>query len=156
MESSFSRSQSKPAARWFFISFPMWRVVFMSIHAAIVPTFGHPDGLQPGQRSDSQSDGRQLRSSQIRTRRGLTAPVAFNFPSQSPVEDGSYRQAELFYLQKQIQSQTPMVIVLEDGEHVEGCIEWYDRNCLKVRGRNKTLVYKSAVKYMYKLGEQGQ
>jgi len=58
-------------------------------------------------------------------------------------------------MQKQIQSQTPMVIVMEDGERVEGCIEWYDRNCLKVRGRVKTLVYKAAIKYMYKLGEQG-
>ena len=66
------------------------------------------------------------------------------------------RHAELFYLQKQIQSQTPMVIVLEDGEHVEGCIEWYDRNSLKVRGRIKCLVYKSAIKYMYKLGDVGQ
>ena len=65
-------------------------------------------------------------------------------------------QAELFYLQKQIQTRTPMVIVLEDGEQVEGCIEWYDRNTLKVRGRTKTLVYKSAIKYMYKLGDVGQ
>ena len=40
-------------------------------------------------------------------------------PSQSVAEDNSYHQAELFYLQKQIQSQTPMVIVLEDGEHVK-------------------------------------
>jgi sRNA-binding regulator protein Hfq len=78
-----------------------------------------------------------------------------HFPAQAAMDDGTYRQAELFYLQKQIQSQTPMVIVLEDGERVEGCIEWYDRNCLKVRGRSKTLVYKSAVKYMYKLGEAG-
>ena len=49
-----------------------------------------------------------------------------------------------------------MVIVLEDGELVEGHIEWYDRHTLKVRGRNRTLVYKSAIKYMYKLGEGGQ
>ncbi|HZB88031.1 MAG TPA: RNA chaperone Hfq [Terracidiphilus sp.] len=63
------------------------------------------------------------------------------------------RQAELFYLQKQIQAQTPMVIVLEDGQHVEGVIEWYDWSCLKIRGREKSLVYKSAIKYMHKLGE---
>jgi len=63
------------------------------------------------------------------------------------------RQAELFYLQKQIQSQTPMVVVLEDGERIEGCIEWYDRNTIKVRGRAKTLIFKAAIKYMYKLGE---
>jgi len=49
-----------------------------------------------------------------------------------------------------------MVIVLEDGELVEGQIEWYDRYALKVRGRSRTLIYKSAIKYMYKLGEGGQ
>jgi sRNA-binding regulator protein Hfq len=68
-------------------------------------------------------------------------------------EETAARQAELFYLQKQIQSQTPMVIVLEDGEKIEGCIEWYDRQSMKVRGHAKTLIYKSAIKYMYKLGE---
>ncbi|MGA2674497.1 MAG: RNA chaperone Hfq [Terracidiphilus sp.] len=84
------------------------------------------------------------------------APLPFRFPA-SPFEDEPPRRnAELFYLQKQIQAQTPMVIVLEDGEHIEGCIEWYDRNSLKVRGRSKTLVYKSAIKYMYKLGDAGQ
>ena len=82
--------------------------------------------------------------------------VSFRF-SQYEVEDNfAQRQAELFYLQKQIQSQTPMVIVLEDGERVEGCIEWYDRSALKLRGRAKTLIYKAAIKYMYKLGEAGQ
>jgi sRNA-binding regulator protein Hfq len=63
--------------------------------------------------------------------------------------------AELFYLQKQIQSQTPMVIVMEDGETIEGCIEWYDRCALKVRGRSRMLIYKSAIKFMYKQGENG-
>ena len=80
----------------------------------------------------------------------------FRFPAYVADGDIAQRQAELFYLQKQIQSQTPMVIVLEDGELVEGQIEWYDRYTLKVRGRLKTLVYKSAIKYMYKLGEGGQ
>ena len=46
-----------------------------------------------------------------------------------------------------------MVIVLEDGERVEGIIEWYDQNSIKVRGRVRSLVYKSAIKYMYKVGE---
>ena len=80
----------------------------------------------------------------------------FRFPAYAADSEVAQRQAELFYLQKQIQSQTPMVIVLEDGELVEGQIEWYDRCALKVRGRNKTLIYKSAIKYMYKLGEGGQ
>jgi sRNA-binding regulator protein Hfq len=89
-------------------------------------------------------------------RRNFSAPMTVHFPARAPEFETPQRHAELFYLQKQIQSQTPMVIVLEDGERVEGCIEWYDRNSLKVRGRTKTLVYKSAIKYMYKLGDVGQ
>jgi sRNA-binding regulator protein Hfq len=85
----------------------------------------------------------------------LSTP-SFRFTNYEIEEDSAHRQAELFYLQKQIQSQTPMVIVLEDGEKLEGQIEWYDRGVLKVRGRAKTLIYKSAIKYMYKLGEVGQ
>jgi sRNA-binding regulator protein Hfq len=82
-------------------------------------------------------------------------PFRFSGHLHHDDEETAHRQAELFYLQKQIQSQTPMVIVLEDGEQIEGCIEWYDRNSLKVRGRHRMLVYKSAVKYMYKQGEIG-
>ncbi len=89
-----------------------------------------------------------------------TSVSNFHLPSypygQSQDPEPPQRQAELFYMQKQIQTQTPMVIVLEDGELVEGCIEWYDRNVLKVRGKSKTLVYKAAIKYMYKLGDAGQ
>ncbi len=70
-------------------------------------------------------------------------------------EDHLHSHAEVFYLQKQIQAQTQMVIVLVDGQTIEGCIEWYDRNALKVRGKTRMLVYKSAIKYMYKVGEQG-
>ena len=91
-----------------------------------------------------------------RRHRHSTPPAPFRFPAYAADGDIAQRQAELFYLQKQIQSQTPMVIVLEDGELVEGHIEWYDRHTLKVRGRARTLVYKSAIKYMYKLGEGGQ
>jgi sRNA-binding regulator protein Hfq len=84
------------------------------------------------------------------------APFRLSAIGYGQKQEPPQRNAELFYLQKQIQSQTPMVLVLEDGELIEGCIEWYDRNALKVRGRQKTLVYKSAIKYMYKAGELGQ
>jgi sRNA-binding regulator protein Hfq len=73
-----------------------------------------------------------------------------------PQEDlASNRQAELFYLQKQIQLQTQMVFILEDGARVQGIVEWYDRNSIKVRGKSRVLVYKSAIKYLYKAGEVG-
>ncbi len=61
--------------------------------------------------------------------------------------------AEAFYFQKQVQTQTLMVFVLEDGEQVEGYIEWYDRNSIKVRNSGRTLIYKSSIKYLYKAGE---
>ena len=128
----------------------------MSIQAVLPTARGQgvqAHGEQPGA---PRVRGPQTGAAQNRSRKGAPSPVPFRFPAATASEDGANRQAELFYLQKQIQSQTPMVIVLEDGEHVEGCIEWYDRNVLKVRGRTKTLVYKAAVKYMYKLGEQGQ
>ncbi len=83
------------------------------------------------------------------------APYRQQFAAHAAEFDAPNRHAELFYLQKQIQAQTPMVIVLEDGERIDGCIEWYDRNTIKVRGRSRTLVYKSAIKYMYKLGDNG-
>jgi sRNA-binding regulator protein Hfq len=91
-----------------------------------------------------------------RVLRNASGPFPFRFPTRAAEEEVPHRQAELFYLQKQIQSQTQMVIVLEDGEQMEGCIEWYDRNTLKVRGRQKALIYKSSIKYMYKVGETGQ
>jgi sRNA-binding regulator protein Hfq len=79
----------------------------------------------------------------------------FRFTNYEIDENSAHRQAEQFYLQKQIQSQTPMVVVMEDGERLEGQIEWYDRGVLKIRGRAKVLIYKSAIRYMYKLAEVG-
>jgi host factor-I protein len=64
--------------------------------------------------------------------------------------------AENFYYQKQMQSRTSMVIVLRDGEEIHGIIEWYDRNCIKVNresGQPNLMIYKPAIKYMYKEGE---
>jgi sRNA-binding regulator protein Hfq len=66
--------------------------------------------------------------------------------------------AENFYYQKQMQSKTPMVIVLQDGESVHGIIEWYDRTCLKVvrNGQPNMLIYKAGIKYMFKASEDGK
>lgn len=109
--------------------------------------------LAPAPRFDGNADNDRQ---PIRARRNASLPASYHFPARNADIEAPQRHAELFYLQKQIQSQTPMVIVLEDGERVDGCIEWYDRNSLKVRGRTKTLIYKSAIKYMYKLGDVGQ
>ena len=66
--------------------------------------------------------------------------------------------AENFYYQKQMQAKTPMVIVLGDGEEIRGMIEWYDKSCIKVSRNSQTnlLIYKPAIKYMYKEGENSK
>jgi len=63
--------------------------------------------------------------------------------------------AENFYYQKQMQTKTPMVLVLHDGEEIHGIIEWYDKYCLKVNrtGASNLLIYKPSIKYMYKESE---
>jgi sRNA-binding regulator protein Hfq len=61
--------------------------------------------------------------------------------------------AEVFYFQKQMQTQTLMTFVLDDGEAIEGYIEWYDRDVIKVRNGGRTLIYKSCIKYLFKSGE---
>lgn len=65
--------------------------------------------------------------------------------------------AENFYYQKQMQSKTPMVLVLQDGEELHGIIEWYDKNCIKLtrdNGQPNLIVYKPAIKYMFKEEER--
>lgn len=60
--------------------------------------------------------------------------------------------AENFYYLKQMNSKTPMVIVMTDGEEIRGWIEWYDRTCLKVNreGAPNLLIQKHCIKYLFK------
>lgn len=64
--------------------------------------------------------------------------------------------AELFYYKKQIDAHTLMVILLQDGEEIEGTIEWYDRGALKVNRKDapNLLLLKRNIKYMYKADER--
>ncbi len=65
--------------------------------------------------------------------------------------------AENFYWVKQMQAHTPMTVVLEDGETLQGTIEWYDRDCIKLtrNGSPNLLIFKRAIRYVYKVGENG-
>ncbi len=64
--------------------------------------------------------------------------------------------AEIFYYKKQIDAHMLMVIVLLDGEEIEGTIEWYDRGALKVNRKSapNLLILKRNIKYMYKADER--
>jgi len=63
--------------------------------------------------------------------------------------------AENFYYLKQMNSRTPMVIVMTDGEEIRGWIEWYDKSCLKVNreGAPNLLIQKHCIKYLFKQEE---
>ncbi len=64
--------------------------------------------------------------------------------------------AESFYYLKQMQSKTPVVVVLQDDEKLRGVIEWYDKHCLKInRLKEPNLVVpKHNIKYIYKQEEE--
>jgi len=72
-------------------------------------------------------------------------------PQKKPIPPDQ-TNAENFYYLKQMQSKTPMVFVLKDGETLHGVIEWYDKSCLKINrdGDPNLLLYKSNIKYMFK------
>ena len=63
--------------------------------------------------------------------------------------------AESYYYLKQMNKKTPMAVVFTDGEAVEGYIEWYDRNCIKLNRDNapNLLIYKGSIRYLYKVDE---
>ncbi len=66
--------------------------------------------------------------------------------------------AEGFYYLKQMNTRTPMVIVMTDGEEIRGWIEWYDRNCIKLNRENapNLLIQKHCIKYLFKQEELGE
>ena len=102
----------------------------------------HGPNHVPSERRDRDRD---------RDRDRPAAPAKKAAPAEQP-------NAENFYYQKQMQSKTPMVIVLRDGEEVHGYIEWYDKHCIKLNrsGAANLMIYKPAIKYMFKEGENGK
>ena len=88
-----------------------------------------------------------------RRERPERSPDRSNGARKAPPPDQT--NAENFYYQKQMQSKTPMVIVLSDGEQIHGVIEWYDRVCIKVNrvAAPNLVIYKPSIKYLYKEAE---
>ncbi len=106
-------------------------------------------GSHGGPRGEGREGGRD---SHREGPRPAQAAVQVRKRTPPPMETN----AELFYYKKQIDAHTPMVIVLLDGEEIEGTIEWYDRGALKVNRKSapNLLLLKRNVKYMYKVDER--
>jgi len=49
-----------------------------------------------------------------------------------------------------------MTVVLTDGEMLNGTVEWYDRDCIKLTryGSPNLMIYKHSIKYLYKASEE--
>ena len=106
-----------------------------------------PDSGRDERRNEGGRDGGGHRAPQQRSN-----PVQVRKRTPPPMETN----AELFYYKKQIDSHTVMVIVLQDGEEIEGTIEWYDRGALKVNRQDapNLLLLKRNIKYMFKADER--
>ena len=87
-----------------------------------------------------------------RTVSGDLKDVGRRPPAAKKTAPPDQTNAEQFYYSKQMQGKTHMVVLLTDGEQIEGVIEWYDRDCLKLNrvGAPNLLLYKRCIKYMYK------
>ena len=107
---------------------------------------------QPRERSNGSSRAANEGGAPARAAQPQHTPVQVKKRVPPPLETN----AEIFYYKKQIDAHTPMVIVLLDGEEIEGTIEWYDRGALKVtrKGAPNLLVLKRNIKYIYKADER--
>lgn len=111
-------------------------------HRGPSPESGRDERRNEGGRDAGGHRAPQQRSNAVQVRKRTPPPMETN--------------AELFYYKKQIDSHTVMVIVLQDGEEIEGTIEWYDRGALKVNRQNapNLLLLKRNIKYMFKADER--
>ncbi len=103
---------------------------------------------------------------QIKSRLGTQRGAHDTAPRNSSVSGGNagrrrpapaeMTNAEAFYYLKQMNTQTPMIVVLDNGEQLQGHIEWYDRGCLKVHRSDgpNLLVFKHCIRYLYKVEEE--
>jgi host factor-I protein len=92
----------------------------------------------------------------IRTPNAEVKDISRRSSSAKKTTPPEQTNAEQFYYSKQMQGKTHMVVQLTDGEQLEGVIEWYDRDCLKLNreGAPNLLLYKHCIKYMYKAGPE--
>ena len=87
---------------------------------------------------------------EVRREHGLARPAS---RKAVPPEQTN---AEAYYYLKQMQSRTPMVLRLVDGEELRGWIEWYDKDVIKLNRDHapNLLIPKRSIKYLYKEEEE--
>jgi sRNA-binding regulator protein Hfq len=77
-------------------------------------------------------------------------------PSSRKMVPPEQTNAEAYYYLKQMQSKTPIVVRLTDGEELRGWIEWYDKDVIKLNRDHapNLLIPKRSIKYLFKEEEE--
>jgi hypothetical protein len=71
---------------------------------------------------------------------------------QSGATDSSSTGFENRYLSSLMETRSPIVVVLQQGERVAGRLVWYDQGCLKITptdGSPSLLIPKISIKYLH-------
>ena|GEM_PF-3377443 len=71
---------------------------------------------------------------------------------QSGATDASITGFESRYLSSLMETSSPIVVVLQQGERVAGRLVWYDQGCLKITpndGSPSLLIPKISIKYLH-------
>jgi len=131
------------------------------IRTTLAEVKGRETPAQPRERAEGAPAPPPSRPAQHRSGGGGAAPreARESAPAASAAMAAGRKKippsetsAEIFYYKKQMDQHTLMVIVLMDGEEVEGTIEWYDRAALKInrKGAPNIMLLKHNIKYMFK------
>lgn len=117
-------------------------------------------GTSQENKGDGSATGQIRRQLATQNAASTSAPIVSTSTTEPLISKNQNRRqtppvetnAEIYYYKKQIDSHTVMVIVLNDGEEIQGTIEWYDRNALKVNRKNapNIMLLKHNIKYMFK------
>ena len=109
---------------------------------------------EAAQHRDPRGNGNANRGGGPSQQRGPQPQPSIQLRKRQPPPTETH--AEIYYYKKQIDAHTPMILVLRDGEEIEGTIEWYDRGALKINRRSapNLLILKRNIKYMYKAEER--
>jgi host factor-I protein len=117
------------------------------------PSGGEPPAPSSGSEPAAELGPRKLirpALSEIRRDQGLRPP------SSRKMVPPEQTNAEAYYYLKQMQSKTPIVVRLVDGEELRGWIEWYDKDVIKLNRDHapNLLIPKRSIKYLYKEEEE--
>jgi sRNA-binding regulator protein Hfq len=119
------------------------------------PVPGAPDSGDGGGPSEELGPRKLIRPSLAGIMRDQGAPRSAGGGARRVVPP-EQTNAEAYYYLKQMQSKTPIVVRLVDGEELRGWIEWYDKDVIKLNRDHapNLLIPKRSIKYLYKEEEE--